>query len=49
MEMTVKELIEQLKQLDENAIVEIAGGFYDYSTSDVKVVQKGDYVSIEEA
>ena len=48
MEMTVKDLIEQLKQMDENAIVEVAGGYCDYSTSDVKVVQKGDYVSIEE-
>ena len=49
MEMTVKELIEQLKHLDENSIVEVAGGYCDYGTSDIRVVQSGDCVLIQEA
>lgn len=42
MKITVKELIEQLKQMDENAEIQVAGGFCEYGTTDVEVVQSGD-------
>jgi hypothetical protein len=49
MKMTVKDLIETLKQLDENAIIEVAGGICEYGTTDVEVAQIGKYVVIQEA
>lgn len=49
MKMTVKEIIKQLEQMDENAVVQVAGGFCEYGTTDVEIVQSGSKILIQEA
>lgn len=46
--MTVKDLIEELKTMDQDAEIQVAGGYTEYGTNNVVVFEHGDKVNIQE-
>ena len=46
--MKVKELIEILKTMNPESVIQVAGGFTEYGTTQVSVFENGDRVNIQE-
>ena len=46
--MKVKVLIELLQTMNQEAEIKVSGGFVDYATTKVEVVEDGDIVNIQE-
>jgi hypothetical protein len=45
--MKVKELIEILKTMNPESVIQVAGGFTEYGTTQVSVFENGDRVKIQ--